>query len=106
MNKISLKVTDQDKAFANDERIEEEKIIKEAEKLAKIEQSDQINIGGTSPFNRKKTLMEERNDGKENALLKLGSMIEPKPTGKYKDKTHINEKPTNYQDMYEYQEGY
>lgn len=50
--------------------------------------------------------MEERNDGKENALLKLGSMIEPKPTGKYKDKTHINEKPTNYQDMYEYQEGY
>ena len=38
MNKISLKVTDQDKAFANDERIEEEKIIKEAEKLAKIEQ--------------------------------------------------------------------
>ena len=60
-------------------------------------------IGGLiSPYNRKKTLMENRNDAKENTLLKLGGMIEAKPTGKFKDKNHINEKPTDAKNMYDY----
>ena len=33
-------------------------------------------------------------------------MIEPKKTGKQLDSNNINEKPTDYKDMYAYQEGY
>ena len=50
--------------------------------------------------------MEARNYDQENALIKLGGMIEPKKTGKYMEMDHVNKKPTDYKDMYAFEDGY
>ena len=50
--------------------------------------------------------MEARNQNNEDELVKLGGMIEPKKTGKFMEIDHVNKKPTDYRDMYAYEDGY
>ena len=50
--------------------------------------------------------METRNQDTENQLLKLGGMIEAKKTGKLLIHDNVNEKATDYKDMYAYEAGY
>jgi len=64
------------------------------------------NVGGEGKeaFKTSSKVVNERQEVSKNDLLHLGGGIEPKVSGKYLDKNHINLKPTKVENMYPVQQ--
>lgn len=64
------------------------------------------NVGGEGKeaFKITSKVVNERQEVSKNDLLHLGGGIEPKASGKYLDKNHINLKPTKVENMYPVQQ--
>ena len=85
-SKISLKVTELDTKQADEEDMNEKFMLSQAEKMDRQNSLTNLQVGGImSPYNKKKSFMDTRNQQNDNTLLKLGGMIEPKKTGKLLD---------------------